>query len=99
MQKIIIYIKRSSGIIPVGQLKEEQWRKKDKRVECLCITLNEQAHLIQLQRVEPMRSNDSYIAALFLTTRKIISLLFISFFYKKVGLFAGIFQKLPTYII
>ena len=39
-QKVIAEIKRSGGIIPVEQLKVERWRKKDKRVGCLCITLD-----------------------------------------------------------
>ena len=95
-QKVIAEIKRSGGIIPVEQLKVERWRKKDKRVGCLCITLDEQAHLLQLRRDEPTRGNDSYIAALFLVSGTIVSSSFISSFFRKVGPFAGSFRKLPT---
>ena len=95
-QKVLVEIKKSGGIIPVEQLKETQWRKRDKRVGCICITLDEQAHLLQLRRDEPTRGNDSYIAALFLTSGTMVSSSFISLFFKKVGPFAGNFRKLPT---
>ena len=80
-QKVLVEIKKSGGIIPVEQLKETRWRKRDKRVGCICITLDEQAHLLQLRRDEPTRGNDSYIAALFLTSGTIVSSSFISLFF------------------
>ena len=43
VEKITTETKRSGGIIPVDKLKEERWRKKDKRVGCLWITNDEQA--------------------------------------------------------
>ena len=87
-QKVIAEIKRSGCIIPVEQLKVERWKKKDKRVGCLCITLDEQAHLLQLRRDEPTRGNNSHIAALFLASGTIVSSSFISSFFRKVGPFA-----------
>ena len=93
--KVIDEIKETGGIIPVEDLKEERWEKKEKGVGCICLTLFEQQLLLDLRREDPTRANESYISLIFHSTGNIVSSSFITTFFKKVGPYKGNFRKLP----
>ena len=82
-RKVIKEIGDGGGIVPVDQLKEERWERKEKGVGCICITLVEQQHLLQLRADEPCRSNDSYVHNLLIFSGNVVSSSFISSLQKK----------------
>ena len=94
-RKIIDEIKETGGIVPVEDLKEERWERKEKGVGCICLTLFEQQLLLDLRKEDPTRANEYYIASIYQTTGNIISSAFITSFFKKVGPYKGNFRKLP----
>ena len=47
-RKLINEVKNGGGIIPVERLKEERVERRDNRVGCLCITLQEKSYLLQI---------------------------------------------------
>ena len=71
-RKVIKEIGDGGGIVPVDQLKEERWERKKKSVGCICITLVEQQHLLQLRADEPCRSNDSYVHNLLIFSGNVV---------------------------
>ena len=93
--KIIDEIEETGGIVPVEDLEEERWERKEKGVGCICLTLFEQQMLLDLRREDPTRSNESYCSSIFHSTGNIISSSFISMFFKKFRPFKGNFRKLP----
>ena len=62
--KIIDEIRDTGGLVPVEDLKEERWERKEKGVGCICISLMEQQFLLNLCREDPTRSNNPYISSL-----------------------------------
>ena len=95
-RKVIKEIGDDGGIIPVDRLNEERWERKEKGVECICITLVEQQHLLQLRADDLCRSNDSYVHNLLIFSGNVVPSSFISSFFKKFGPFTGNFCKLST---
>lgn len=69
-------------IVLMDHLKEEWWEKKEKGAGCVCLTLLEQQHLLQLRADEPTRINKSYIKSLLFYSGNNISSYVKSSFFK-----------------
>ena len=82
--KIIDEIMDTGGIVPVKNLKEDRWERKEKGVGVNCLTLVEQQFLLDLPCQDPTRTNESYISSIFHCTGNIVSSSFISTFFQNI---------------
>ena len=95
-KKIIREIKRNGAIVPITDIKEERWEKKNKGVGCFCLSGVDINILLQLRDEDSTRSNASYVNRLLLSTGTTVSESFISTFFQRIGPYRGNFRKLPT---
>lgn len=82
-RKLIKELGNNGVIVPASQLKEEWWERKENGDGCICITLVEQQHLLQLQADKPCRSNYSYVHCLLIFSGNVVTSSVISSFFKK----------------